>query len=110
MLGDHVGHLEFVFDPAVGALVLYVLDGEAVNPVRLQTGAIPVLITIGNEAPRNLPLAAVENVLTGETKTSTSQFGGHAEFLKGVSSFKGVVPMLDFRGIQMKNIAFEIKD
>ena len=105
LLGDHAGHLEFVLDNAMGTLTMYALDGEAEQPVRLNSLGIAIQITAPGKEPVSLELKPVENVLTGETGTSTSQYGAQNDVLKGVSEFTAVFPELAFRGMELENVS-----
>ena len=101
LLGDHAGHLEFVLDNAMGTLTVYALDGEAEQPVRLNS----LGIAAPGKDPVSLELKPVENVLTGETGTSTSQYSAQNDVLKGVSEFTAVFPELAFRGMELENVS-----
>ncbi|MDZ4859439.1 MAG: hypothetical protein SGI88_10710 [Candidatus Hydrogenedentes bacterium] len=107
MLGDHVANVELVLNPTIGALTAFILDGEAENAVPLSAPGLPVVITLEGQEPQTLTLAPAENVLTGETKESTSQFTAQFDALKGATAFKGSIPELTIYGVTMKNIAFE---
>ena len=106
MLGDHAGHLEFVLDADAGTITMYALDGEAESAVRLNSIGVAVQITVPDKLAFNVQLRPVENVLTGETSTSTSQYVAQSDELKGVFSFKGVLSELAFRGSEMENVSF----
>lgn len=105
MLGDHAGHLEFVLDNATGTLTMYALDGEAEQPVRLNSLGIAIQVAAPGKDPVSLELKPVENVLTGETGTSTSQYGAQNDALKGVSEFTATIPELAFRGMELENVS-----
>lgn len=105
MLGDHAGHLEFVLDNSTGTLTLYALDGEAEQPVRLNSLGFGIQITAPGKGPISLELKPVENILTGETGTSTSQYAAQSDALKGVTEFNAVIPELAFRGMELEDVA-----
>lgn len=105
MLGDHAGHLEFVLDNATGTLTLYALDGEAEQPVRLNSLGFAIQITAPGKDPISLELKPVENVLTGETGTSTSQYAAQNDALKDITEFTAIIPELAFRGLELENVA-----
>lgn len=105
-LGDHTGHLELALDSAAGALTLYALDGEAENPVRLNSIGFQAVISIDGKPDVSVAFKPVANVLTGETGTSTSQYTAQADELKGVTAFKGSIPELSFRGMELADISF----
>lgn len=102
----HVGHLEVVLDSATGTLTLYALDGELENPVRLNSIGFDVRIAAEGKDEKTLTLKPVENVLTGETGNSTSQYAVQSDDLKGITAFKGVIPELSFRGLELADLAF----
>ncbi|NUM52732.1 MAG: hypothetical protein HUU46_03730 [Candidatus Hydrogenedentes bacterium] len=104
LVGDHAGQLEFVLEPATGALTMYALDGEAENAVRLNSLGIAMNITIPGKPAFDIQLKPVENVLTGETTTSTSQYAAQSDDLKGVTEFGAVIPELSFRGMEFENV------
>jgi len=107
-LGDHEAHLEFVVQEEHPnyKLVVYVLDGGAEKPVRLQTKRISLLVTISGQEPRPIDLYAVGNELTGETVDESSQYEIEMSELKEVSEFKVTIPKISVRGIDYENIAF----
>ncbi len=106
MIGDHAGHLEFVLDAGTGALTLYALDGEAEHAVRLNSIGIDLQVSVADKPPVTLQLKPVENVLTGETGASTSQYSAQSDALKGAAAFTGVIPELAFRGMEIENLSF----
>lgn len=73
-LGDHVAHLEAVVDHEEGRLSVFVLDGEAENPIRLGQTELEGLIRVPDEPPFELILEARANELTGETAGNSSEF------------------------------------
>lgn len=104
MIGDHAGQLEFVLDFESGTLTMYALDGEAENAVRLSSIGISMDVTVPGKPAFEIQLKPVENVLTGETQTSTSQYTAQSEELKGVTEFNAVIPELAFRGMEIENL------
>lgn len=106
MIGEHAGHIELVLDTTTGTLDMYALDGEAENPVRLNSIGIPLQVSLPGKATVTLQLKPVENVLTGETVVSTSQYRAQSDELKGATLFSGVFPELAFRGLELENVAF----
>lgn len=99
-LGDHVGHLELVYDAEQGVLTAYALDGHAEHPVRLTPESLTLDIDEDAAGPAlQLVLQAVPNPLTGEAVGDTSEFRGDARALANRPHFKGRTPALHFRGV-----------
>lgn len=100
LLGDHVGHLELVYDAEQGMLTAYALDGHAEHPVRLTQASLTLDIDEDAGGPAlQLVLQAVPNPLTGESVGDTSEFRGEAKALANRPQFKGWTPALHFRGV-----------
>ena len=110
MIGEHAGHFEFVLDASAGTLTAYALDGEAENPVRLHTLGIVLRVEVDGKPLNTLTLQPVESVLTGETAASTSQFAAQADELKGLTRFQGVIPELEFRGMEFEDWTFSFPE
>jgi hypothetical protein len=109
-LGEEFAHLELVIDRATGRLILYVLDGEAEKPVRLEVSEVELAI---DPAPSvadtlNIKLAAKSSVLTGETVGDTSQFEGQHEAFKTTGKISGRVLKVSVRGKEFADTPFEI--
>lgn len=105
VLGEEFAHLELVLDAAAGQLTGYVVDGCAENSIRLAQPAIE--LRIGKDAAAfDVTLSATENSLTGEKAGDTSQFGGAAAGLKGLSRFEGIVKSVTVKGQTFKDVAF----
>ncbi|MGE3310665.1 MAG: hypothetical protein AB7O66_11905 [Limisphaerales bacterium] len=104
-LGDHQYHIDFLADPGTGTLKAWVMDAHAEEFVRVTNATITVKVTVA-AAERTLELAARANPTTGETVGDTSEFGGNADWLKGVGSFTAVLPRVELRGKTFTNIAF----
>jgi hypothetical protein len=86
-----VAQLEFVHDPSSGLLTAYVLDAAGAAVTRIPAKAITVEVTPGGGAAVTVSLASTANGLTGDTVGNSSQFGGTAAALKGVTAFTGVI-------------------
>ncbi len=108
VLGDEAFHLEMIYDPAVGRVTLYVLDGHLENFIRLPAAGIVTSIALG-ETNRALVLTPVAQSATGETIGNTSQFGGAADWLKSSPELDGLISSIEVRGQQFTNVAFRIK-
>lgn len=113
VLVEEFAHLELVLDVNEGKLTAYILDGEGENPVRIQQEEIELEIRIENPHRNKmdkftfpLKLSASANVLTGETAGDTSEFTGQSDYLKGVTNFNAVLPIITIKGNEFKNTAF----
>ena len=105
-LGDHVAHLEVLHDPAAGQLTVYVLDGEAEQPLRLKDEALALRIEDADGVAMDLSLAAVANALTGETVGDSSQFAVRDPRLAGLTHFEGSFPAITVLGVTATDVAF----
>ncbi len=107
VIGDHLAHLEVVFDPPNGKLTFYFLDAEARGAVRIADETIPILIRPldgdGAGTEHQVTMLAIENVLTGETRGATSQYEAIAPKLKGTQRFQVVIPRLVVRGLELSD-------
>jgi hypothetical protein len=119
-LGDHFAHLEIIHDATTGAITVYVLDGEAENPVRIEQESIILrfsqyerAMTEGEAAGytegfKQLPLEAVANPLTGESVGDTSEFSGTAPFLVDpIARFTATLVKISLLGSDLENIEIE---
>ncbi len=98
--------LEFVHDPSSGLLTAYVLDAAGAAVTRIPAKAITVEVTPGGGAAVTVSLASTANGLTGDTVGNSSQFGGTAAALKGVTAFTGVIKEVVIGGETFKDIKF----
>jgi hypothetical protein len=105
-LGDELAHLELVLDADSGELTAYVLDGEAERGLPIAQDAIALRIAAGDAAPFAVRLAAVENVLTGETVGRTSQFAARDPRLQGLAQFEATIDRLALKGQVFENVRF----
>ncbi len=105
MLGS-VAHLEFVHDPSSGTLTAYVLDAAGTATMRSPVKAIEVEVTPTGGAKTTVSLASTANGLTGDTVGNSSQFGGTAAGLKGVTTFAGVVKSFAAGAETFTNVSF----
>lgn len=108
--GEEFGHVELVLDGASGTLTAYVLDGEAEQAVRLAQPVIGVRLAgvmatePGGLSARPFELAARANVLTGETVGDTSQFGLAHDAFKGLTTFRGILVHVAYRGHDFRDV------
>ena len=100
MLGDHIGHLELLYDAETGVLTAYALDGHAEHPVRLTHAEVVIEVIEDATGPAlQIPLQAVASPLTGETVGDSSEFRAEVKDLANRPQFKGRTPALHFRGV-----------
>ena len=108
-LGEEYAHLEFVFDQAGGVITLYVLDGEAEEPVRSRSRVVG--ISLDQPAPlagTPLALQGQSSVLTGETVDSTSEFLLKRADLTLVPELTGKVLSIEVRGREFRDVPFRV--
>lgn len=106
-VGEHVGQMEYVLDPATGKVTVYAMDGHAENPVRLPWTEFKFDVMVAGGAPIAVVASPVANPLTGETVGDTAQFEVVVAGLKGVSTFEVQVPAMEYRGVQVEPIRFQ---
>lgn len=105
--GEEFAHLELLLDASTGELTGYVLDGEAENAVRLESGGLALTVQKAEgETPVDIILAPMADELTGETAESTSRFVGRSDSLKDATSFKGTVKQITVKGSEFKEVEF----
>ncbi len=108
-LGEGFAHVEMILDPETGKLTAYALDDDAEDAVQLAQKEMEFQITLkqgGEKKNFTMKLAAVPNVLTGETVGDTSQFEGQSNNLKGVKEFDAVLSFIHTRGADFKDVPF----
>jgi hypothetical protein len=105
-LGDHAYHLDFLADPTDGTLEAWVMDGHLESFVRVPLAAIEIQVTVVG-TNRLLRMEARANPATGETAGHTSHFKGSAGWLRGISGFTAMIPVIEIRGESFTNIPFE---
>ena len=116
VLGDEFAHLELVLDPEEGTLRVYVLDGEAESPIRIEQPEIEIRITVpdtaGNASASELPLrlSAVYNILTGEKEGDTSEFAVRSERLKGLKQFGAIITAINVKGREFQEVEFRFPE
>lgn len=101
-LGDHVAHLELVWQVGEGQLTVYLLDGEAEKPLRSPQEALEL-----KAEGKTYRLAAVANALTGETVGDSSQFQGELEGLKGKSEWKAELEEVQLLGTPHRSVELD---
>ena len=100
VFGNEFAHLELVLDEATGKITGYVLDGEAEKAVQIAQEEIEIEV----EKPKrfSVKLTAVENALTGEKKSATSEFSAQSDELKGLKEFDGIVKSIIVKGKEFR--------
>lgn len=110
VLGDHLGHIELVLEPGTGELKLYMLDGHAEHPVRIDAAQLTIEITPTNGVSFVVTASPRENALTGESIGDTSEFGVTDDRLKALQSFKGRISTFGFRGVALEELVFRFPE
>ena len=105
VLGDEAYHVELVLDAANGALQAYVFDGEMENFIRVPAASMEIDAQVDG-ASQTLVLQAVANLATGETIGDTALFAAHADWLKNVREFDGVLKSITIRGTTFADVKF----
>jgi hypothetical protein len=101
-----VASLEFVHDPSSGMLTAYVLDAAGTATMRSPAKAIEVEVTLAGGAKASASLTSTANGLTGDVVGNSSQFGGAAAGLKGITAFSGIVKSFAVGGQTFTNVSF----
>jgi hypothetical protein len=106
-LGEEFAHVELVLDREQGRMTAYVLDGEAENAIRV---ALPELEITALREVNTLRLAAVANVMTGETVGNTSEFVVQSDTVKSIrNDDDGILTTITVRGVSFENVKFSFK-
>ena len=111
-VGDGSVSVEFLLDAETGNVSAWVMDGCAENPVRVEQKELVLKIHTGDgnadttEEAVELRLAAVANVLTGETIGDTSEFRGQSDHLIGKERFRGELAGLTAKGHDFDAVTF----
>ncbi|MEM7008733.1 MAG: hypothetical protein AAF462_06300 [Thermodesulfobacteriota bacterium] len=110
VLGEEFAHLEFVLDKETGNITIYVLDGEAENPIRIEQQSIELKIVTKEDNSKTqisiLEFNPVSNVLTGEKKGDSSEFSAQSDQLKNQNSFDAVISEITVSGVEFKQVEF----
>jgi hypothetical protein len=105
ILGNEDFHLELVRDAAAGSLTLYVLDSHMSNFIRIPAPSVELVVKLRDGRSEKLSLAALPNMLSGETVGDTSAFVGQADWLKSNDEFEVVITSVTVRGRAFDNVA-----
>ena len=110
VLGEEFAHLEFVLTSQTGDITIYVLDGEAENPIRIEQESIELQIVTkkndSNNETSTLLFKPVSNVLTGEKKGDTSEFSAQSDQLKNQDSFEAIISDITVNGVEFNAVEF----
>jgi hypothetical protein len=105
-LDDHVAHLEITVERETGRISLYVMDCDG-RAIRIRQEEIEIAFTPPAPEPDfTLPLLAVADTLTGETKGDTSAFSARCDELERLTGFEAVIKEIVIRGSIVKNVRF----
>jgi hypothetical protein len=108
-LGAGAPTLEFVYEPSIGKLTLFLLDSAAANPIRLPERTIAVTVQIpGRADPVPVTLLGVASDLSGETEDNTSVFAGREDVLRGLPRLAGQIPDLTVGGVRKTALPFSV--
>lgn len=106
-VGDEFAHVELLLEDQTGELVLYILDGEGENPVRLNQKTIDLTFTSTSSGDSIALIAsAVANELTGEKIGSTSEFRISSEKITNLTGLQGNIRKLEIKGFTFENVKF----
>ena len=103
VLAEEFANLEVKLDG--DRVIVWLLDGHAANPIRSELRELRLKVALNGKA-EEVVLAAVGNVLTGETPGDTSQFEGSLDSLKGAGRFHAVLSRVVVRGREFKEVEF----
>lgn len=104
-LGEHFAHAEMVLDADTGRVTLYILDGEAEKPVRLEQPQVDLLVIRG-DAEHEVTLAAAADPLTGEKPGDSARFEGTCLPLRGATDLLVEIKSLRVRGTAFAEVTF----
>lgn len=122
VIGDDAAHLEIVLDGETGKVTVYVLDGEAKNPIPIKAEKLEIAFTKEHEHDHehehaagdkkakedelpetgSLVLLAVEPGGDG----MTSVYAGESEALKGADEFDAVLTSISIGGKEYAKVKF----
>lgn len=109
-LGEHEYQVEFKMQPEVERFTMWIMDGHAESPVRIEAETVKMIIhheSPSGPADADYELAAVANENTGETVGNTSQFSIPIDRLGTLGSFKATLRSLTIRGKEFKDIKLD---
>lgn len=106
-LGAHAAHVEITFDPLTATFVAYVLDAEALEPVRISQKFLMMRLTVDwLDEDRVALLAAKEDDETGEVEGDTSVFWGATRKLAGATTMACLLDQIAIAGKTYRHVEF----
>ncbi len=106
-LGAHAAHVEVTFDPETSIFTGYILDADALEPVRIGLSHFMIRITVDFlDQDRVAFLAAKEDEETGEMKGDASVFWGGNKKLIGATTFAGRIDQVTVDGKTYAGVDF----
>ncbi|MGH2570760.1 MAG: hypothetical protein ACRDGR_06020 [bacterium] len=106
-LGAHVAHVEVTFEPHTSLFTGYILDAEALEPVRIkQSHLLMKISTDFLDQDRMVLLAAKEDEATGERTGDTSVFWGGNKKLIGATMFAAMIDQIAIQGHTYREVEF----
>jgi len=106
-LGHHVAHVEITFDPETSIFTGYILDADALEPVRIKQPYFILGISVDFlDQDRAAMLVAKEDEATGERSGDTSVFWGGNLKLAGATEFGGMIDQIAIDGTTYREVVF----
>jgi hypothetical protein len=109
VIGDDEFHLELVHKPGESLINAYVLDGHMENYVRLHQSSFEIRVR-APKPERTLVFQAVANRATGEVDGDTALFQADEDWLKTMTSFEGVISLIEIRSKTFQNVEFNFPE
>jgi hypothetical protein len=106
-LGAHVAHVEVTFEPHSSLFTGYILDAEALAPIRIKQSFFMMRISTDFlDQDRMVLLAAKEDDETGERTGDTSVFWGGNKKLIGATVFAAMIDQIAIGGRTYREVEF----
>jgi hypothetical protein len=120
-IGEDAAHLEVVLDAEAGKVTVYVLDGEAKNPVTIKAEKLELAFTKEHDhgddgkdkaASGDLPDTAILTLTAVEPAGdgASSVFAGQSDALKGADEFDAVLTSISIDGKEYTKVKFNYPD
>lgn len=112
-IGNHFGLIEMVHDSKSGELKLWFLNSCADQYVRVKEQKIELVVhgrflNPSSDQLVTFILKPKTNILTGESKESTSQYHVKNQSLINVTRLKGMILNVNYKQVDFKNLTFDI--